>query len=93
MSEFMGLIYGVHNAKPDGFVPGAMGLHNVPIAHGPDAAAFRKGSQAKLRPERLSGILAFMFETRYPCAHQLCIDRGTTRRHRSGLLERSGTTV
>jgi homogentisate 1,2-dioxygenase len=66
MSEFMGLIYGVYDAKPDGFVPGAMSLHNALIAHGPDAAAFNKASQAELRPERLSGTLAFMFETRYP---------------------------
>jgi homogentisate 1,2-dioxygenase len=65
MSEFMGLIYGIYDAKPDGFVPGAMSLHNGLIAHGPDAEAFKKGSQAELKPQRLSGTLAFMFETRY----------------------------
>ncbi|HWK45969.1 MAG TPA: homogentisate 1,2-dioxygenase [Stellaceae bacterium] len=68
MSEFMGLIYGVYDAKPDGFIPGAMSLHNGLIAHGPDAEAFRKASQAELRPQRLSGTLAFMFESRYPLA-------------------------
>jgi homogentisate 1,2-dioxygenase len=66
MSEFMGLIYGVYDAKPDGFVPGGMSLHNGLIAHGPDVEAFEKASQKALVPERLSGTMAFMFETRYP---------------------------
>jgi homogentisate 1,2-dioxygenase len=29
MSEFMGLIYGVYDAKPEGFVPGGLSLHNA----------------------------------------------------------------
>lgn len=66
MSEFMGLIYGVYDAKPDGFVPGGMSLHNALVAHGPDTEAFLKASSRTLEPERLSGTLAFMFETRYP---------------------------
>ena len=66
MSEFMGLIYGVYDAKPGGFVPGGMSLHNALLAHGPDAEAFEKASNKPLAPERLSGTLAFMFETRYP---------------------------
>jgi homogentisate 1,2-dioxygenase len=66
MSEFMGLIYGVYDTKPEGFVPGGMSLHNALIAHGPDTEAFEKASNKVLQPERLSGTLAFMFETRYP---------------------------
>lgn len=66
MSEFMGLIYGVYDAKPGGFVPGSMSLHNALLAHGPDADAFDKASNRPLAPERLSGTMAFMFETRYP---------------------------
>jgi homogentisate 1,2-dioxygenase len=66
MSEFMGLIYGVYDAKPGGFVPGGMSLHNALIAHGPDSEAFEKGSQAELKPQKLAGTMAFMFETRYP---------------------------
>jgi homogentisate 1,2-dioxygenase len=69
MSEFMGLIYGVYDAKPTGFVPGGMSLHNALVAHGPDADAFERASNAKLEPQKLSNTLAFMFETRYPlCA-------------------------
>lgn len=68
MSEFMGLIYGVYDAKPHGFVPGGMSLHNGLIAHGPDAEAFELASHRKLEPEKLSGTMAFMFETRYPLA-------------------------
>jgi homogentisate 1,2-dioxygenase len=66
MSEFMGLIYGVYDAKPGGFVPGGMSLHNALIAHGPDTEAFEKGSNADLKPHKLEGTMAFMFETRYP---------------------------
>ena len=66
MSEFMGLIYGVYDAKPQGFVPGGMSLHNALVAHGPDAEAFERASNKKLEPEKLSGTMAFMFETRYP---------------------------
>ena len=40
MSEFMGLIEGVYEAKPEGFVPGGMSLHNCMLPHGPDADAF-----------------------------------------------------
>ena len=65
MSEFMGLIYGVYDAKPEGFVPGGMSLHNALIAHGPDTEAFDKGSKEALKPEKLSGTMAFMFETRF----------------------------
>lgn len=66
MSEFMGLIYGVYDAKAEGFVPGGMSLHNCMLPHGPDKDAFDKASTADLKPVRLSNTLAFMFETRYP---------------------------
>jgi homogentisate 1,2-dioxygenase len=35
MSEFMGLIYGIYDAKPEGFVPGGISLHNCMLPHGP----------------------------------------------------------
>ena len=63
MSEFMGLIYGVYDAKPDGFVPGGMSLHNSMLPHGPDHTAFARASAANLKPEKLDGTLGFMFET------------------------------
>ena len=66
MSEFMGLVYGVYDAKPRGFVPGGFSLHNCMLPHGPDAEAFEKASNAELRPHKLEGTLAFMFETRFP---------------------------
>lgn len=66
MSEFMGLIYGRYDAKPDGFVPGGMSLHNCMLPHGPDTAAYEKASTCKLEPHKLTNTLAFMFETRYP---------------------------
>lgn len=66
MSEFMGLIYGQYDAKPDGFVPGGISLHNCMLPHGPDATAFEKASTVELKPHKLTDTLAFMFETRYP---------------------------
>jgi homogentisate 1,2-dioxygenase len=65
MSEFMGLVHGVYDAKADGFAPGGMSLHNAMAAHGPDAATFEKASGAALAPHYLADTLAFMFETRY----------------------------
>jgi homogentisate 1,2-dioxygenase len=65
MSEFMGLIYGAYDAKPQGFAPGGFSLHNAMLPHGPDAEAFAAASQAKLAPHKLQGTMAFMFETRF----------------------------
>jgi homogentisate 1,2-dioxygenase len=66
MSEFMGLIYGVYDAKPEGFVPGGMSLHNCMLPHGPDAQAFDDASNSDLKPVKMEGSLAFMWETRFP---------------------------
>ncbi|MEJ7849116.1 MAG: homogentisate 1,2-dioxygenase [Pyrinomonadaceae bacterium] len=65
MSEYMGLIYGAYDAKETGFVPGGGSLHNQMSAHGPDLDAFEKASNVELAPQKLSGTLAFMFESRY----------------------------
>ena len=64
--EFMGLIYGVYDAKPQGFVPGGISLHNMMLPHGPDREAFDHASNGELKPVKLTGTMAFMFETRYP---------------------------
>jgi homogentisate 1,2-dioxygenase len=66
MSEWMGLIHGVYDAKPTGFVPGGSSLHNAFSGHGPDAATFEAASEAKLEPTYQADTLAFMFESRYP---------------------------
>ncbi|MFL5119217.1 MAG: homogentisate 1,2-dioxygenase [Microvirga sp.] len=66
MSEFMGLVYGVYDAKPEGFVPGGISLHNQMLPHGPDAAAYEHASTVALKPAKLEGTMAFMFETRFP---------------------------
>lgn len=65
MSEFMGLVYGEYDAKPEGFKPGGASLHNCMVPHGPDAEAFEKASTAELTPHKLDNTLAFMFESRY----------------------------
>jgi homogentisate 1,2-dioxygenase len=65
MSEFMGLVFGVYDAKPEGFAPGGFSLHSQMLPHGPDTDAFAQASNAELKPVKLSNTLAFMFETRF----------------------------
>ncbi len=65
MSEFMGLIHGVYDAKEGGgFVPGGASLHNQFNGHGPDADSTRKAMEADLKPTKIDDTLAFMFESR-----------------------------
>ncbi|MFZ2004146.1 MAG: homogentisate 1,2-dioxygenase [Stellaceae bacterium] len=64
MSEFMGLIHGVYDAKAQGFLPGGASLHNSFAAHGPDRATFERATTAELQPQKIADTLAFMFETR-----------------------------
>lgn len=65
MNEFMGLVKGEYDAKAEGFVPGGASLHNCMSGHGPDAETFERASAAELKPVKLNGTLAFMFETRF----------------------------
>jgi len=65
MNEYMGLIFGVYDAKAENFVPGGGSLHNCMSPHGPDAATFEKASGGKLEPRYIDDTLAFMFETRF----------------------------
>lgn len=65
MSEFMGLVRGEYDAKPEGFKPGGASLHNGMVPHGPDREAFDKAASVELRPHKLDNTLAFMFESRY----------------------------
>ncbi len=65
MSEFMGLVHGQYDAKPEGFKPGGASLHNCMVPHGPDTEAFRKASSMALAPHKLDNTLAFMFESRW----------------------------
>ena len=65
MSEYMGLIHGVYDAKAEGFLPGGGSLHNCMSGHGPDASTFETASHAQLAPHKLDKTLAFMFESRW----------------------------
>jgi len=66
MSELMGNIHGQYDAKPKGFIPGGMSLHNMMLPHGPDKNAFEAASNANLVPQKLEDTMSFMFETRFP---------------------------
>jgi homogentisate 1,2-dioxygenase len=65
MSEYLGLVTGTYDAKAEGFVPGGASLHNTYTSHGPDADTYARASTAELRPQKLTGTLAFMFESRW----------------------------
>lgn len=81
MSEFMGLIRGVYDAKEGGgFTPGGCSLHNCMSAHGPDNATLQKGMNADETPVRYKNTLAFMFESKF-------IMRPTTAAMKTGLQD------
>jgi homogentisate 1,2-dioxygenase len=65
MSELMGLVHGVYDAKAEGFLPGGVSIHNCMSAHGPDLATFERASAAELKPHKIENSLAFMWESRY----------------------------
>jgi homogentisate 1,2-dioxygenase len=65
MSELMGLVHGVYDAKAEGFLPGGVSIHNCMSAHGPDMQTFERASSAQLTPQKIEDALAFMWESRY----------------------------
>jgi len=65
MSELMGLVRGVYDAKAEGFLPGGISIHNCMSGHGPDRPTYDKASSAALKPHKLGDTLAFMWESRY----------------------------
>jgi homogentisate 1,2-dioxygenase len=68
MSELMGLVHGVYDAKADQFVPGGASLHNCMSSHGPDRKTYEAAVAAELAPRKIDNTLAFMFETRWVIA-------------------------
>jgi homogentisate 1,2-dioxygenase len=65
MSELMGLVRGLYDAKAEGFLPGGVSIHNCMSAHGPDLTTFERASAAMLKPHKVEDTLAFMWESRY----------------------------
>lgn len=65
MSEYMGLIHGAYDAKAGGFAPGSSSLHNCMNAHGPDKISTENAMAADLKPHKIDGTMAFMFESCY----------------------------
>ena len=63
MTEFMGNIDGIYDAKEEGFSPGAASLHSCMSGHGPEYSVFEKASNCDLKPVKLENTLSFMFET------------------------------
>ena len=74
MSELMGLVHGVYDAKAEGFLPGGISIHNCMQPHGPDVPTFDKATNAELAPHKIGNSLAFMWESRWvfrPTKHAL----------------------
>jgi len=57
---------GFQGARRSAIVPGYMSLHNQMPPHGPHATPFEHAGNVELRPVKLTGTLAFTFETRFP---------------------------
>ena len=57
---------GGKQARPEGFVPGGLSLHTCIRPHGPDKSAYDHATKLELKPVKLTGTMAFMFETRFP---------------------------
>ena len=90
MSEFMGLVYGVYDAKPEGFVPGGISLHNMHAAARARCYAFEHASNVELKPVKLANTLAFMFETRFrQRVTKYAAEHEATAGRLHGLLERA----
>ena len=66
MSEYMGYIQGVYDAKDQTVSLGESTLHSCMSAHGPEASVFERESNIELKPIKYGqDSLAFMFETTY----------------------------
>jgi homogentisate 1,2-dioxygenase len=65
MSELMGLVHGVYDAKASGFLPGGISIHNCMSGHGPDLTTYEKATHEALKPHKIENTLAFMWESRY----------------------------
>ena len=66
MSEAMGLVLGRYEVRSEGFQPGGLAIHNCMMGHGPDAASWTAASTRELKPEYLSGTMAFVLESAVP---------------------------
>ena len=56
MSEFMGLIHGVYDAKAEGFMPGGASLHNCMSGTGPTPRRSRRRARADpSKPTHIDG--------------------------------------
>jgi len=66
MSEWMGLIQGVYDAKSSEFAIGGISIHNQMTGHGPDTSTYQTAMKQTLQPSYYANTLAFMFESRQP---------------------------
>lgn len=57
----MGLIFGMYEAKQEGFLPGGASLHSCMTPHGPDTDTFAKATTADLKPHRYFNNAFFLF--------------------------------
>ena len=68
MSEFMGLIHGVYDAKKDN-LPGGATLHSMMTPHGPDGHTFEKTSKMELKQIKMGGTMVCVCVCVCACVH------------------------
>ncbi len=94
MSEFMGLIYGVYDAKPQGFVPGGISLHNQMLPHGPDRQAFDHASNQRAEAGQADRHHGLHVRDPLPAArHRACGDIVDAAGRLRRLLEGTGKAL
>lgn len=54
MSEFMGNISGIYDAKGVGFAPGCSSLHSCMTPHGPDTESYEGFVKSEPKPYKIS---------------------------------------
>lgn len=59
MSEFMGMISGVYDAKKNN-LPGGATLHSMMTPHGPDTIMTTKASNEELKPVKLDNNMVII---------------------------------
>ncbi len=94
MSEFMGLIYGVYDAKPEGFTPGGMSLHNLMLPHGPDASRLRARQHRRAEARQADGHDGLHVRDTFCAACDgVCRDLADAAEGLRGLLGRASTSA
>ena len=91
MSEFMGLIYGVYDARPEGFVPGGMSLAQLHAAARARQGSLRPRHQVEARAGQAHQHAGFHVRDAFsPAPDEVCGRAGDAAGGLCGVLDAAG---